>query len=200
MWCFLYAFGWSSGIRRFLLRKTFGIVNRKISRCSSVGRALDLGSRGRWFEPSHFDQQDVEKKVDSINGQYSNFSTSRAMLGFVVQQVRTPACHAGGRGFKSHRSRHLVPSTNRLGHSPFKAAMQGSNPAGITIISQGGRLAIQQLHKLSYAGSNPVPATNIPRDVVMVAYQGHNLTILVQVRFPQPREIYFIKVTRRKDK
>ena len=29
----------------------------------------------------------------------------------------------------------LVPSTNRSGHRPFKAAMQGSNPAGITIYS-----------------------------------------------------------------
>ena len=28
----------------------------KLSRCSSVGRALDLGSRGRRFESCHFDQ------------------------------------------------------------------------------------------------------------------------------------------------
>ena len=28
--------------------------------------------------------------------------------GAVVQLVRTPACHAGGRGFKSHPRRHLL--------------------------------------------------------------------------------------------
>ena len=31
----------------------------------------------------------------------------RKLPGLVVQLVRTPACHAGGRGFKSHPSRHL---------------------------------------------------------------------------------------------
>ena len=30
----------------------------------------------------------------------------QALYGSVVQKSRTPACHAGGRGFKSHRSRH----------------------------------------------------------------------------------------------
>ena len=29
--------------------------------------------------------------------------------GHVVQLVRTPACHAGGRGFKSHRGRQHAP-------------------------------------------------------------------------------------------
>ena len=31
----------------------------------------------------------------------------------------------------------MVPSTNRSGHHPFKAAMPGSNPAGITIFRIG---------------------------------------------------------------
>ena len=41
----------------------------------------------------------------------------------------------------------MVPSTNRLGHRPFKAAMLGSNPAGITIFRIGvmaARLTLTQ--------------------------------------------------------
>jgi hypothetical protein len=36
--------------------------------------------------------------------------THPLLCGGVVQLVRTPACHAGGHGFESHRSRHfLIP-------------------------------------------------------------------------------------------
>ena len=41
----------------------------------------------------------------------------------------------------------MVPSTNRSGHRPFKAAMPGSNPAGITIFRIGvtaARLTLTQ--------------------------------------------------------
>ena len=56
----------------------------------------------------------------------------------------------------------MVPSTNRSGHRPFKAAMLGSNPAGITIhalssVGQSTRLRIwgpqvQILQSVPYTG------------------------------------------------
>ena len=46
----------------------------------------------------------AEKALDSFRGGlYNNKACGR-----VVQSVRTPACHAGGRGFESHLGRQLL--------------------------------------------------------------------------------------------
>ena len=61
---------------------------------SSAGRAHALQAWGHRFEPCcshHFDPRNPP-----------------GLPGSVVQLVRTPACHAGGRGFKSLPSRHFL--------------------------------------------------------------------------------------------
>ena len=52
-----------------------------------------------------------------------------SIFGAVVQSVRTPACHAGGRGFKSLPLRHLGPSKD--GPFCFNSAFPPARPPAI---------------------------------------------------------------------
>ena len=51
-------------------------------------------------------------------------------VGVVVQLVRTPACHAGGRGFKSLLSRYQSPVAQWREQLPSKQSVVGSIPTG----------------------------------------------------------------------
>ncbi len=76
------------------------LIKATLWELSSAGRASALQAEGHRFEPcsSHH--------ILNIMS-YARIST--LLYGPVVQLVRTPACHAGGRRFEPDPGRHNVP-------------------------------------------------------------------------------------------
>ena len=71
----------------------FDIIVEHLRKVSSVGRASALQAEGHRFEPCTFHQ--------------SKFLLKNTRNGLVAQLVRALACHARGRGFEPHPSRHF---------------------------------------------------------------------------------------------
>ena len=70
------------------------------------------------------------QQEEKLNQQrrYQLFKYS-SFCGVVVQLARTPACHAGGRGFKSRRSRHFARLAQLVEHPPCKRRVASSSLA-----------------------------------------------------------------------
>ena len=71
----------------------------KVRELSSAGRASALQAEGHRFEPYSSHQKGLYK---------SFFKPVHTGFGPVVQLVRTPPCHGGGREFESHPGRQFV--------------------------------------------------------------------------------------------
>ena len=123
---------------------------------SSAGRASALQAEGHRFEP------------------YS----AHHVYGPVVQLVRMPACHAGGRGFEPHPDRQMLhPSGCSIYASVAQSVEQGTEnprvggsiPPGGTIdqnfICGSGSVVERHLAKVNVASSNLVFRSKSQRDV-----------------------------------
>ena len=91
---------------------------------SSAGRASALQAEGHRFEPYCSHQNDAELFAKQF----------RTIFGLVVQLVRTPPCHGGGRGFESHPGRHFASVAQSVEQGTENPRVDGSIPSGGTIL------------------------------------------------------------------
>ena len=78
-------------------------------------------------------------------------------FGLVAQLVRALACHARGRGFEPHPSRHRYASVAQLVEQGTEnPRVVGSIPTGGTISADLAHLVERHLAKVEVAGSSPV--------------------------------------------
>ena len=98
----------------------------------------------------------------------------------VAQLVRALACHARGRGFEPHPSRHRYASVAQLVEQGTEnPRVVGSIPTGGTISADLAHLVERHLAKVEVAGSSPV-IRSIHGHVLRARFsfrlrQGHNL-------------------------
>ena len=77
------------------------------------------------------------------------------IYGPVVQLVRTPACHAGGREFEPHPDRHYASVAQSVEQGTENPCVGGSIPPGSTICGSGS-VVERHLAKVNVASSNLV--------------------------------------------
>ena len=130
-------------------RHLFPFHAREVARAfSSVGQSSRLITGRSWVRvpegpPYRGIAQLVEQRSPKPRAEGSSPSAP-AKYGAVVQLVRTPACHAGGRGFKSLPRRHI-----------FLGALECLKPSQVTRFAAVAQSVERILGKDEVGGSNP---------------------------------------------